>query len=574
MSRMEKKKTIKSMIQLIILVFLGFILIRSIFFTTSFENRDTAADTNTEGFIALSYLGVDRSGNSKYISSKTLENQLKLLKDYGFETISQDDIIAFYMNNAPLPKRALFLSFEDGRNDSSIFSQPILEELNYQATMFTYADKMTSKDTKFLKPNDLNSMVRSGYWEIGSNGYQLTYINAFNAEGEYYGIIPENDMPDKTSIEYYNHYLMDYLRDPFMIPSETRNEMTERIEKDYNNMESIYKESLDEPVKAYAIMHANTLYNTMNEDVEAANDYYIREIFDLHFNRDTTSYNSNTDDLYNLSRLQVAPFWSTNHLLMRLNSESNIDIPYEIGNENQAEQWEIQDGVGNFNDNVITLTSLPNEEVLTTYQEPLHLPFVFEADMNGFVMGEQSIYLTGTTSDKQYQITLSMNQLSVTEHDLVMETENILINQTLNDIQWDGEDYRFKKATVYDYADTQRGSRIDSSLYPNTLKNDRHLSVSILDNSLVIQVDDQDFFQHEITSEAYTLRLAGQSIQEEVAYEQYSDNIYDAVFNNLSITVGETNQEIYRTESTQVDRLLDKIRDSWDRTIDFFIDTF
>ncbi|CAM5335291.1 Polysaccharide deacetylase OS=Lysinibacillus sphaericus OX=1421 GN=LS41612_05135 PE=4 SV=1 [Lysinibacillus sphaericus] len=68
-------------------------------------------------------------------------------------------------------------------------------------------------------------------------------------------------MPNKTTIEYYNHYLMDFIRNQFMIPSETRKEMETRIKKDYKLMHDIYEEKLDKVPKAYAIMHANALYN-------------------------------------------------------------------------------------------------------------------------------------------------------------------------------------------------------------------------------------------------------------------------------------------------------------------------
>src|SRR5699024_3052481 len=122
---------------------------------------------NNKGYIALSYFGVDRSGSAKYVSKEELNKQLTLLKQQGFETVSQQQLIDFHIENKPLPKKALFLSFEDGRNDSSIFAQKTLEQLNYKATMFTYADKMNSSDSKFLKPNHLRSMTKSGYWELG-----------------------------------------------------------------------------------------------------------------------------------------------------------------------------------------------------------------------------------------------------------------------------------------------------------------------------------------------------------------------------------------------------------------------
>ena len=51
-------------------------------------------------------------------------------------------------------EKALYLMFEDGRRDTAIFSSPIIEELNYHATMFTYPEKFDRGDTKFLLPDD------------------------------------------------------------------------------------------------------------------------------------------------------------------------------------------------------------------------------------------------------------------------------------------------------------------------------------------------------------------------------------------------------------------------------------
>ena len=83
----------------------------------------------------------------------------------------------------------------------------------------------------------------------GSNGYRLTYINIFNDKGQSLGVIDENNVPNKTTIEYYNHYLMDFIRNQYMIPSETRQEMEARIKKDYNLMQDIYHEELGKSLK-------------------------------------------------------------------------------------------------------------------------------------------------------------------------------------------------------------------------------------------------------------------------------------------------------------------------------------
>src|SRR5690606_37928133 len=130
-----------------------------------------------QGFIAVSYSGVARTGTDDLIAKKQLKEQLRVLREHGYVTISQQDILDYYTKGTSLPQKALFLSFEDGRNDSALFAQPYLEGNNFKATMLTYANKMGASEAKVLQPKQLLKMSKKGFWEIGSNGYRLTYIN-------------------------------------------------------------------------------------------------------------------------------------------------------------------------------------------------------------------------------------------------------------------------------------------------------------------------------------------------------------------------------------------------------------
>ena len=67
----------------------------------------------------------------------------------GYVTITQKDIQNYYENGVALPEKALFLMYEDGRRDTAIFAQKIMENFNYKATVLTYAEKFNNHDTKF-----------------------------------------------------------------------------------------------------------------------------------------------------------------------------------------------------------------------------------------------------------------------------------------------------------------------------------------------------------------------------------------------------------------------------------------
>ena len=67
-------------------------------------------------------------------------------------TITQEDIEKYYEKGQPLPEKALYLMFEDGRRDTAIFADDIIEDLNFKGVMMTYPEKFDHEDPKFLLP--------------------------------------------------------------------------------------------------------------------------------------------------------------------------------------------------------------------------------------------------------------------------------------------------------------------------------------------------------------------------------------------------------------------------------------
>lgn len=570
----NRRKIIRSVIQLIIVLILGFILIRAAFILTQYEEVDVSRDNN-KGFVSLSYFGVSRGESSKYVSRENLDKQLSLLAEQGYKTITQKDIIDFYEKGKPLPDKALYLSFEDGRTDSSIFAQNILEKLNYKATMFTYANKMDTKDSKFLRPRHLKLMEKSGYWELGSNGYRLTYINVYNEQGQSLGVIDENDVPDKMMIEYYNHYLMDFIRDEYMIAAETRKEMESRIEADYQLIHDIYEANFGEVPKAYAIMHANAMYNNMEKLVEKANDQEIKKMFAMHFNLEDEAFNKRSDDIYNLSRLQVSPYWATNHLMMKIKQSSKSNVDFEIGDQKLAKKWTVTDGVAEFIDNEIILTSPPSREGKLFFNKELPQTYELTFDFNGNVVGEQSVFLSYDRKTYSYvRMMLKDNEIHIYEK-LPNESEKLVERSFLKEIEWSGEDYAFNKATVYSYKDTQKGSRIDDDEYPRNLKNKRHFTIEVKEKEIKLAID-KEYTVTIPRSEKLIGNIFGFGAsysKKDTGYEQYADDIYDTYVENINV-MDKQEHVIFTNEYTKWDKVKYEITTRFNRVVDYFIETF
>ncbi|WP_334073060.1 MULTISPECIES: polysaccharide deacetylase family protein [Paenibacillus] len=570
--RKNTKKLVKTLIQSVILVLLGVVLFHAVFDVETYQEPDRAKWQQQGGFIALSYFGVGRSGTSKLVDKSDLDEQLRVLHDLGYQTISQQDIMNFYTKGKPLPDKALFLSFEDGRNDSSLFARPMLEKYNFKATFFSYADKLgDNKERKFVQPEEMKKMEKTGFWEMGTNGYRLSYINVFDNDGRFIGMKNENELRDKSNVAYYNHYLMDFIRDENMIPAENRDEMNARISADYENIQGIYTKQMGYVPSVYMIMHANALGEGMNRLVTEANQENIRQLFQIHFNREGEAYNSKSADILNLTRLQPAPYWSTNHLLMRLREDTGEALPFITGNEEDAGQWNVKDGAAQFKDHELILTSPPGRSGWLELKEPaksgnLH----FSAKVTGNVVGKQSIYVRyDRAKDSYIRVTLDNNTLQVEQKKSGADPE-VLLARKLDAVSWSSEDLSFDKASVYTYEQTSAGVNKDDDAHPININDERQVDISLDGGSLTVRVDDEAMLDKRQIDDS--IRSGTVAVEAEYNEKNKKENIYDARFENMEITAGD--QVLFSNAPHGWQGAADRVKAAVNAAVDWAIETF
>ena len=407
-------KVFRTVLQVIFCLVIVCVVVKTVYFSPTYMESDKSTWTNKEGFLTLSYVGVSRNDSAYLVSKKKLDEHLGALHEAGYVTIDIEDVLNFYNEGTPLPEKALLLIFEDGRKDSFLFAQPILEKYNYKAVMMTYAYNVINNDRLFLKSRDLEKMEKSTYWDIGSNGYRFSYINVTPKDAS----IEDTDSDEKfqKNLFEYNHYLMDYLRDQDGIPVESKLEMIDRITWDYDQMNEIYTEKLTFPVQAYAIMHANSLVNeSMNGAVADVNWQKIHEYFPILFNREGSCYNDEKTSIYNLTRMQVGADWSTNKLLMEIKNWTTHDVPYVVGDDES--RWDVVSGVLEANENHLILTTESNSKALAFLKgsdqfEDVHV----STYLAGREFGTQSFYVRYNREQDTYvQLIVQNNELTVIE---------------------------------------------------------------------------------------------------------------------------------------------------------------
>lgn len=575
-------KALRSILEAAALVLLAFVAIRALTVNNTYIPYDPT-DPNVvsgvdNGFLAVSYFGVDRQMTDTLVSVQQLDEQLGALHSLGYVTVSQQDIEDYYQNGTALPDKALFLLFEDGRRDTAMFAEKILEKYNYKATILSYADKFEEKDPKFLSAKDLQKLAKTGFWELGTNGYRLSYINTYDRYDRFLGQLTSDEFVQIN--EYlgrdYNHYLMDFIRDEERIPTESYQEMDSRITQDYRYMQQIFTQELGIMPRLYCLMHANTGRFGSNSTVSQVNEKNITALFAMNFNRDGYSLNSKDSSVYDLTRIQPQASWNTNRLLMRLWDDlpdsRKDEILFVTGApriaQDNAAHWTLEKGAVEYKKDTIILTCLPKGEGLLALADSAENVTV-EAELGGNQIGIQTIYLRANSDYSSFlSVSLENNLLTVSEttggaftdlfelnlHELVPEEDRVSLEEDSRDALTAEFNVRGRFAqspadSMVFYSEARKAKSAPAAsvsdgaeeYVPELQINTRgsvKLSVSLTGSTLHVLVDGQDVTGPLTVSTQGSGGIAIGSGWGGWGYSQrnVADDVYDGVFHNLVIT--------------------------------------
>lgn len=620
MYKLETKKDLRKLIRSILegALLIGLLLAAARILTASkgyipYDPEDPNVVSGADqGFLAVSYFGVDRRSTDTLVSVRQLDAQLGALHSLGYVTVSQEDVENYYSRGTALPDKALFLLFEDGRRDTALFAEKILEKYNYKATILSYADKFGEGDPKFLSPKDLNKLLKTGYWELGTNGYRLSYINTFDRYDRFLGQLTSDEFVRIHSYlgRDYNHYLMDYIRDEDRLPTESTQEMESRITQDYRSMEEIYTQELGQVPGLYCLMHANTGRFGNTQSVSQVNGRNIQALFRMNFNRDGYSLNSRESSVYDLTRIQPQACWNTNHLLMRLwdnlPDSRKEEILFVSGQPDTAEgeekNWELRKGAVEYEADSIMLTTLPKGEGLLRLRDRSAENVTIEAELLGNQIGGQSLYLRANEDRSRCLcVSIQNNRLIVSEtdngnstdlfildlHELVPEKDRVSVE----------EDSRDALAAEFTTRGRFAKSAADSMVFYSAANDAKQTSAASVAEGAEeyipeIQINDPGRVRLTVRLEGNTLRclVDGQDVTGVIpvsvsgsggiaigsswggwGYSQrnVADDVYDGVFHNLSIT--ENGTCLYDNRLTGPQKLWNTLQAAWIGTINWFI---
>lgn len=553
---MNTKKRIRTVLETIILIALFLFVIKKLFTFTTYQpynEEEIDLQTSDSGFIAISYFGVAREGTETLISEEVLDAQLQALYDSGYVTISQQDIWDYYNKGKKLPEKSLFLMFEDGRRDTVVFAEKVTEKYNYLSTIMTYANKLEQKDSAFIQPKDMRSLEKNGYWEFGTNGYRLSYINVYNKDNQYLGKLTAEEYQELQGSlgRDYNHYLMDYIRDENRIPMESYAQMKDRIDGDYNKMEEIYTDKVGNVPDLYVLMHANTGRFGENERVSSINESNIKRMFSMNFNRESYAVNNLSNSIYDLTRVQPQAYWHTNHLLMRIKDDTNLPVKWVDGDVKKKADWEQIDGISEFSGDEIYLTCESKATGTLRLKGSEHFKDVTVAtELQGNALGKQGIYLRADKDLTDYLF------VAIENEELVIRTSGnkVLYTEPLAEKTADTE-LELKDASNHKLVVSLKGNQL--TVIIDEVTKVENLEVPVKEKGCV-------YLQSGWGGEAYSQR-------------NLADDVYDGVFKKVKVTQATGAGEetvLYDNMLHGTEKVFADVRRFWNNLVNLFVETF
>jgi hypothetical protein len=401
---------------------------------------------------------------------------------------------------------------------------------------------------------------------------------------------------------------MDYIRDENGFPKESYAAMKNRISYDYKTLENIYVEQIGYVPGAYVLMHSNTGAFGNNDKVSAVNEYWIKQLFKMNFNREGYAKNVKQSGLYDLTRMQPQSYWSANHLLMRIKYDTKDDgIEFIKGDQLRQNDWDVKKGAAEFKDEAIILTTLPLDEgVMRLKNSGDFKDIKFSALLTGNEYGQQKIYLRGSDGLASYVlVNLINNNLVISEKNDGITKELFKLNLASFDGKKDISIDEDKKQviekeleTLARYAETTEIAKIQAErLKDKELENPkkiedgaqkyepqlsyhnrgvRKVNINLKGAQITVNIDGKDAAKNiELTNiKQGSLYLGAAWGGYGWSQRNLADDVYDGVFDKVVITENtgaEKERVLYDERFQGLSGLWASARSLWTNLIDWFI---
>jgi len=136
----------------------------------------------------LLYHRVDVSSTDSqyYVSPGKFEEQMKLLRDWGYTTITTELLVKTITEGADLPLRPIIITFDDGHLNNYTTAFPIMKKYGFTGILYIVGSYMDTP--AYMTVDQIKEMAKDG-WEVGSHSMGHLDLTSLDQQQLRYEII-------------------------------------------------------------------------------------------------------------------------------------------------------------------------------------------------------------------------------------------------------------------------------------------------------------------------------------------------------------------------------------------------
>ena len=121
-----------------------------------------------------------------YVPPEKFDEEMKLLHDWGYTTITTELLIKAINEGADLPPRPILITFDDGHLNNYTTAFPIMQKYGFTGVLYIVANYMGTD--QYMNADQIKEMASAG-WEVGSHSVNHLDLTSLEPERQRYEVV-------------------------------------------------------------------------------------------------------------------------------------------------------------------------------------------------------------------------------------------------------------------------------------------------------------------------------------------------------------------------------------------------
>lgn len=126
--------------------------------------------------------GADAVRRDLSTSPGRFEEQLRYLREQGYQSITLYELAAALQRGYPLPDKPIIITFDDGYRDNHTYALPILRQYGFRATFFLLTNRVNEGNPEYLSWEQVVEMSLAGM-DMEAHGRSHADLRTKKADG-------------------------------------------------------------------------------------------------------------------------------------------------------------------------------------------------------------------------------------------------------------------------------------------------------------------------------------------------------------------------------------------------------